>query len=68
MAKVKKQCNICGNLDYLTKDHVPPQCCDNRGNVNFYRLFDQNINPKKNLDNFKEVCVLSDRLFLLAKT
>jgi len=53
MAKVKKQCNICGNLDYLTKDHVPPQCCDNRGNVNFYRLFDQNINPKKKPGQFQ---------------
>ena len=52
--KIKKPCNICKTEDYLTRDHVPPQCCSNKGNVNFYRLFDTNIDPNKKPGQFQK--------------
>ena len=45
--KVIGNCNICGCYDQLSEDHVPPKCCSNRGNVNFYALFDRNFQPTK---------------------
>jgi len=58
MGKEKETCNICETPSYLTEDHVPPKCCSNKGNVNFYRLFDTNFNPKKNQGKPKKASVL----------
>lgn len=40
-----KKCNICSLKKPLSADHVPPKCCSNKGSVNFYRLFQKNMNP-----------------------
>ena len=57
MNKIKKPCNICEIPSYLTEDHVPPKCCSNKGKVNFYRLFDINMNPTKKPGQFqKGIC------------
>ncbi|MEG0892708.1 MAG: hypothetical protein RR998_05110 [Oscillospiraceae bacterium] len=42
-----KKCNICGLEKPLSADHVPPKCCSNKGTINFYQLFQKNINPDK---------------------
>jgi len=54
MSKTKKPCNICEIPNILTKDHVPPRCCSNKGKINFYRLFDKNFNPVKKPRQFQK--------------
>ena len=60
--KVIGHCNICGCFEQLSEDHVPPRCCDNKGNVNYYALFDRNFQPNKkpkqaqNGIKFKTIC------------
>ena len=59
---INRRCNICSKELPLTEDHVPPQCCSNKGNIKFYSLFDKNLFPNKNPKQaqngikFKTIC------------
>jgi len=45
MAKKKpiRECNICREIRKLSDDHVPPTCCQNKGTIRYYRMFEKNI-------------------------